>query len=172
MDAIEEGRVQSMNEEVTLEALRKFVEAFNSHDADAVMEFFADDSAYITPRGPNPWGKRLEGKEKVREGVVSRFKGLPDVHFGEDSHWLMGDKAVSRWTMTGTSPSGEKLQVNGVDLLEFRKGKIIVKDSYWKIVLFQTLPHLFSIYHSNADSNAHNQVGSKNETDRNANPNC
>jgi len=36
--------------------------------------------------------------------------------------------------MTGTTTSGEKLKVNGVDLLEFKDGKIIVKDSYWKIV--------------------------------------
>jgi len=123
-----------MTDKVTIETLKKFVDAFNSHDVDAVMEFFAKDCEYITPRGPDPWGKRLRGKQKVREGVVSRFKGLPDVHYGEDSHWLFGDKAVSRWTMTGTTTSGEKLKVNGVDLLEFKDGKIIVKDSYWKIV--------------------------------------
>jgi ketosteroid isomerase-like protein len=123
-----------LNEKITLKTLRKFVEAFNSHDVDAVMEFFHENCVYITPAGPKPWGKRLEGKEKVREGVISRFEGLPDVHYGKDSHWLLGDKAVSKWTMTGTTPSGDKLAVNGVDILEFKDGKIIVKDSYWKIV--------------------------------------
>jgi len=30
--------------------------------------------------------------------------------------------------------TGEHVQVRGVDLLEFRDGKIIKKDSYWKII--------------------------------------
>jgi ketosteroid isomerase-like protein len=36
--------------------------------------------------------------------------------------------------LTGTSVSGEHLEVRGVDLLEFVDGKITRKDCFWKIV--------------------------------------
>ena len=74
------------------------------------------------------------GKAAVREGLATRFAGIPNVHFGEDRHWVAGDLAVSTWLLTGTTQAGEQIGVRGVDLLEFRDGKIIKKDSYWKIV--------------------------------------
>jgi hypothetical protein len=40
----------------------------------------------------------------------------------------------SEWTLTGTTPSGDRVEVRGTDHLEFRDGKIIRKDSCWKIV--------------------------------------
>jgi hypothetical protein len=40
----------------------------------------------------------------------------------------------SEWTLTGTTPEGECLEVRGPDHLEFKDDKIVRKDSYWKIV--------------------------------------
>jgi ketosteroid isomerase-like protein len=119
---------------VTTKTLERLLAAFNAHDLDAVMSFFADDCVLEMPRGPDPWGRRLEGREQVREGLASRFAGLPDVHYGDDRHWVAGDRGCSEWLLTGTSPSGEPVEVRGCDLLEFRDGKIVRKDSYWKIV--------------------------------------
>lgn len=118
----------------TVETLKAFLEAFNRHDVDAIMEFFADDCVMDAPRGPDPWGKRLVGKREAREGCNDRFKGLPDAHYGNDRHWVAGNMGFSEWTLTGTTPSGERLEVRGTDHLEFRDGKIISKNSYWKIV--------------------------------------
>ena len=119
---------------VTVETLRQLVAAFNHHDLDAVMSFFADDCVLEMPRGPEPWGQRYVGKAEVRKGLASRFEGLPDVHYSDDEHWVLGDRAVSQWTLTGTTKEGKKIRVRGCDLLQFRNGKIIRKDSYWKIV--------------------------------------
>jgi len=119
---------------VTAHNLKAFLEAFNRHDLDAIMEFFADDCTMDLPRGPDPWGKRMIGKEQVREGCNSRFKGLPDVHYGDDCHWVVGDKGFSEWLLTGTTPDGERIEVRGIDHFEFRAGKVVRKDSYWKIV--------------------------------------
>jgi ketosteroid isomerase-like protein len=41
---------------------------------------------------------------------------------------------VSEWLLTGTAPDGRSIRVRGCDLWEFREGKVIRKDSYWKIV--------------------------------------
>jgi ketosteroid isomerase-like protein len=74
------------------------------------------------------------GKSAVREGLAARFAGLPDVHYGDDDHWVAGDLGVSTWLLTGTTRAGDQVRVRGVDLLAFRDGMIVKKDSYWKIV--------------------------------------
>jgi ketosteroid isomerase-like protein len=123
-----------MSEHATVELLIGFLAAFNRHDLNAIMEYFADDCVFYMPRGAGPRGDRYVGKEAVRAGLAQRFKGIPDVHYGEDQHWACGDFGVSEWTLTGTSVSGQSLRVRGVDLLEFADGKITRKDSFWKIL--------------------------------------
>jgi ketosteroid isomerase-like protein len=120
--------------EITVDTLKKILEAFNRHDLNAIMAFFADDCVLEMPRGPHPWGQRFVGKAEVRGGLASRFAGLPDVHYSRDNHWMCEAKGVSEWTLTGTSPTGERVEVRGCDHFEFRDGKIVKKDSYWKIV--------------------------------------
>ena len=71
---------------VSVDTLKSIAAAFNAHDLDAIMEFFADDCTLEMPRGPEPWGQRFVGKAAVRDGLASRFKGLPDVHYSEDRH--------------------------------------------------------------------------------------
>jgi ketosteroid isomerase-like protein len=119
---------------VTQATLKSFLEAFNRHDLDAIMDYFADGCVLYLPRGASPRGARFEGKAEVRRGLATRFAGLPDVHYADDSHWICGDLGVSEWTVTGTAASGARVEARGVDLLEFRQGKIIRKDSFWKIV--------------------------------------
>ena len=119
---------------VSVDTLRAIADAFNAHDLDAIMGFFSDDCSFDMPRGGEPWGRRLTGKAAVREGFAARFKGLPDVHFGDDRHWVSGDRGVSEWLLTGTAPDGSRVRVRGCDLWEFRDGRVIRKDSYWKIV--------------------------------------
>jgi ketosteroid isomerase-like protein len=118
----------------SVETLEAVADAFNAHDLDAIMEFFAEDCSLDMPRGADPWGQRLVGKAAVRDGLASRFKGLPDVHYGDARHWVSGDFGVSEWLLTGTTHDGRPVRVRGCDHWEFRDGKIVRKDSYWKIV--------------------------------------
>jgi ketosteroid isomerase-like protein len=123
-----------MSAQVTVELLKDFLEAFNRHDLDAIMDCFADDCVFYMPRGAGPRGDRYAGRQEVRAGLAKRFEGIPDVHYGDDRHWVCGDLGVSEWTLTGTSTSGKYIEVRGVDLLEFAEGKVIRKDAFWKIV--------------------------------------
>ena len=116
---------------VTLQAI---LAAFNRHDLDAIMAFFAESCVLEMPRGPRPWGDRHEGRQRVREALASRFAGLPDAHYGQDRHWVCGDFGVSEWTLTGTTPAGRRIEVCGCDHFTFREGLIARKNSYWKIV--------------------------------------
>lgn len=119
----------------TEQALRDLLDAFNAHDLDRIMTFFSEGCVLETPRGPDPWGTRYVGSSAVRDGLASRFAGIPDVHYGDDEHWPCGAHAVSRWLLTGTSTTGEQIRVRGCDLFDIAPdGRIERKDSYWKIV--------------------------------------
>ena len=119
-----------MNEQT----LKRVLAAFNRHDLDAIMSFFTDDCVLNMPRGPAPEGRAAAGKEDVRSLLATRLEGLPDVHYGDDRHFVAGDRGVSEWLLTGTTRGGERVEVRGCDLFEFRGDKISRKDSYWKIV--------------------------------------
>jgi ketosteroid isomerase-like protein len=117
------------------DVMQGLLDAFNAHDLDRIMSFFADDCVLETPRGEEPWGTRFEGRAAVRGGLAQRFDGLPDVHYGDDEHWVCGTHGVSRWLLTGTTPEGRQVRVRGCDLLDFDDdGLVVRKDSYWKIV--------------------------------------
>jgi ketosteroid isomerase-like protein len=123
-----------MSKPVTHVLLEGFLDAFNRHDLDAIMDYFAEDCIFYMPRGEGPRGDRYAGKTAVRAGLAKRFEGIPDVHYGEDRHWVGDNFGVSEWTLTGTTASGRRIEVRGLDFLEFAEGKVTRKDSFWKIV--------------------------------------
>jgi ketosteroid isomerase-like protein len=122
-----------MDIHATLEAL---CEAFNAHDLDRIMALFSDDCVLEMPRGNDPWGSRFKGRRAVRDALAARFDGLPDVHYGDAEHFVDPAAGVgaSKWTLTGTTRQGTKVEVRGCDFYTFRDGKVTAKDSYWKIV--------------------------------------
>ncbi len=124
----------NLQQTVTVETLKQILDAFNRHDLNSIMEFFAEDCSLDFPRGTEFYGQRFIGKAQVREALAGRFKGIPDVHYGDDVHWISGDRGVSEWTLTGTNLAGIQLKVRGCDHWEFSNGKITRKDAYWKIV--------------------------------------
>jgi ketosteroid isomerase-like protein len=126
--------------EVPMSQIRQTLEglcdAFNAHDLDRIMGFFADDCVLEMPRGSQPWGTRSEGKDNVRRALAGRFEGLPDVHYGKALHFVdeAASTGMSKWTLTGTRRDGQRIEVWGCDFYTFRAGKVTRKDSYWKIV--------------------------------------
>lgn len=117
-----------------LTALQGLAAAFNAHDIDGVMSFFAPDCSLDMPRGTEPHGARFEGFDQVKKGIVGRFETTPDVRYSDLEHFVSGICGMSKWLLTGTTLTGEKLRVRGCDFYTFRSGFVIRKDSYWKIV--------------------------------------
>ncbi len=116
--------------------LLELCDAFNAHDLDRIMMLFSEDCILEMPRGSEPWGSRFVGKRDVRQALASRFEGLPDVHYGKAEHFVdaAADTGMTKWLLTGTARDGAKKRVHGCDFYTFRDGKVIRKDSYWKIV--------------------------------------
>ena len=115
-------------------ALHGLAAAFNAHDIDGVMSFFASDSSLDMPRGNEPHGTRFQGIEQVKKGLMGRFVSTPDVHYGDLEHFVSGNCGISKWLLTGTKLNGEKVKVQGCDFYTFRGGHVVRKDSYWKII--------------------------------------
>jgi len=124
-----------MSQTASVDMLREFTATFNCRDLDAVMAYFTEDAVFESPRGSDPWGTRFAGKERVREGLAARFAGLPQLNYGDDDHFVVGNRGASEWTLTGTTTEGERIEVRGCDLWTFRDGLITRKDSYWKMRL-------------------------------------
>ena len=120
------------DDEVTLEFLQTFADAWNRHDLDALMKCMADDCVYETSSGDDVCGTRYAGREAVREGFASVWEMFPDAQWLGAIHFIVRNRGVSEWTFTGTSRDGKKVEVNGCDVFTFRDGKIAVKNSYRK----------------------------------------
>ena len=119
---------------VSMDQLNQILSAFNDHDLDGIMEWFAEDSEFLLAKGTEPHGERFVGKAAIREILGTRFQSMPDIQCRDGESWIMGDKALSEWRVTGTAPTG-RIDCLGCDLWEFRQGKIIKKDTYYKQVV-------------------------------------
>lgn len=122
-----------MQRDEAIQMLRSIAAGFDRHDLDAILEHFADDAVFESPRGPEPWGQRFVGKDEVRGAFAGRLSGIPDVRYQQDDHFVDGDRGASEWTLSGTTTDGERIEVRGCDLWTLRDGKILKKDSYGKI---------------------------------------
>lgn len=124
--------VANVSAEVTEELLDAFADAWNRHDADALMSFMTEDCVFESSTGPDVWGTRHVGRDAVRAGYVDVWKTFPDGHWGNARHFVHGDRGVSEWTFTGTRTDGAYVEVHGCDLFTFRDGKIAIKNSFRK----------------------------------------
>ena len=113
--------------------LKVITMAFDEHDLDGILAHFAADAVFEGPRGPDPWGQRFVGAEAIRDAFAARLSGIPDIRYQQDDHFVDGDRGASEWTLSGTTTSGQGIEVRGCDLWTFRDGKVVKKDSYWKI---------------------------------------
>ena len=117
---------------LSLEYLEEIHEAFNRHDVEAVVSYFAEDGVFNLARGTEPQGRSLRGKAEIRDFLTQRFSTIKDMYWKASAFWYSGNRATSEWVVTATLPSGEKLELHGCDLFEFRGKQIVKKDTYWK----------------------------------------
>ena len=122
-----------MEHDDAIRMLKAIATAFDQHDMDGIIRHFAADAVFEGPRGPEPWGQRFVGLGAVREAFAARFAGIPDIRYQQDDHFVDGDRGASEWTLSGTTTDGQRIEVRGCDLWTFRDGKVVKKDSYWKI---------------------------------------
>ena len=120
------------SEQVTIDVLEAFADAWNRHAVDALMAFMTEDCAFEASAGSEICGTRYVGREAVRAAFNEVWVTFPDAHWGNARHFICGARGVSEWTFTGTHADGAHVEVHGCDLFTFRDGKIALKNSYRK----------------------------------------
>lgn len=122
-----------MDHDDAMAMLKTITTAFDEHDLDGIMAHIADDAVFEGPRGTEAWGTRFVGAAAIRAAFAGRFAGIPDVRYQDDAHFVDGARGASEWTLSGTTTDGERIEVRGCDLWTFRDGRVVKKDSFWKI---------------------------------------
>src|SRR2546430_16538333 len=86
-----------VQEKVTVEFLQAFADAWNRHDADALMQFMTEDCVFESSSGPDVCGTRYEGSRAVRQAFADVWKGFPDAQWLHARHFIDGDRGLSEW---------------------------------------------------------------------------
>lgn len=120
------------SDEVTVEFLQAFADAWNRHDVEDLMSFMTDDCVFESSAGDDACGTRYVGAEAVRRGYAKSWEDFPDAQWNDARHFVNGDRGVSEWVFTDTKADGERTEVAGCDIFTFRDEKIAVKNSYRK----------------------------------------
>ena len=120
-------------DDVTVDTLQEFADAFNAHDVDTLMTFMSKDCVFEISYGPDVCGQRFEGQGAVRTAFASVWGKYPDAQWRRPTHFVAGNRGVSEWTFTGTDKDGSGVEVDGCDIFTFRDGEILIKDSYRKV---------------------------------------
>lgn len=106
----------------SLELANTYFEAWNRHDADAILAVFGGSGTYSDPTTNGP----LAG-QAIADYAKGLWKAFPDLSFEIRSAAQTADnKVVAEWTMTGTNmgefgelpPTQRPISVLGLDVIE------------------------------------------------------
>jgi steroid delta-isomerase-like uncharacterized protein len=121
-----------MGRDMTAHDLAELFDAFNRHDIDVIMSYFADDCVFDAVAGPEVYGSRFQGTKAIRTAFSNVWAAMPDARWDHHSHFVHGDRAVSEWTFSGTNSDGTRIEAEGCDLFTLRDGNIIRKQAFRK----------------------------------------
>ena len=107
-------------------------DAFNNNDIDAVMNFFAEDAVFDHAIGPSPYGKRFIGISEIRNVFSGLFNKVDSIYWETLDCRIAGNKAFCEYRRTARYKDGSEEEFLSVDILTFRGGLIVHKDTYYK----------------------------------------
>jgi steroid delta-isomerase-like uncharacterized protein len=118
--------------------LDRYVERYNAGDLGGVMDLYAEDAVQIMPDGT------YEGWSAVRERLAQELDGFTDLNHTVRSFVEQGDLFADEWTFVGTHtgafrlpdgtelpPTGKKVEIRGMEVVQVRDGKIILNSLYY-----------------------------------------
>lgn len=117
-----------MSDEENKEIVRRYQEAYNNADYDALDDVVAAD--VNTPNMISSVPRGLEGAKLVHQKTLL---GMPDYHTTIEDLIADGDKVVARVSMTGTHtgdfygipPTGRRVNLTGIFIVRIANGKIV-----------------------------------------------
>ena len=113
------------------------MDAWNAHNVDSVMSFYAIEYEGIDVGQATP----EHGPEGKRRAVIRYLRAFPDLHFTTEETIVQGDTVVLSWIARGTHhgpllncpPTARTISVRGVSILEIRGGQIVRGVYNWDV---------------------------------------
>jgi len=133
---------EAMTEEEMIARVERDLEIWNAGNLALVDELYAPEFVshnYAT-------NEEQVGLDALKEGITSTRTAFPDFNLTNDEIIVMGDKTVTRWTMTGTNtgplqasegeltPTGKKVRVSGVTIARRVNEKIVEEWDYFNVL--------------------------------------
>ena len=118
-------------------AIRRYNEAWNDHDLDAIMSMHAPDMVFENHTA----GESAQGDE-VRGHIGAIFETWPDIRFETRRLYVRDGVVTQEWTATAThsntmrrgdlvaEPTGIRVEWHGVDVIPYENGLVKRKDVY------------------------------------------
>ena len=118
--------------------LERYVELYNAGDLDGVMDLYAEDSSQLMPDGT------FEGRSAIHDRLATELAAFSDIAHRYISYVEQGDAFADEFVFVGTHtgpillpdgtevpPTGKRVEVQGMELVRVRDGKIIVDNLYY-----------------------------------------
>jgi steroid delta-isomerase-like uncharacterized protein len=111
--------------------------AWNSHDTEKVLTFYSPDYVGSDVGQAEP----VKGHAGLLVIMERLWKAFPDLHFTITNTVVQGFQVVSVWQAEGTHhgsimnipPTGRRVQVRGVSILEVKDGLIVRGQYIWDL---------------------------------------
>jgi len=113
--------------------LHEALAAWNTGDAERVLEFWSEDCIYHASFGPELMGRSFIGREGACEGIQAFFDRYPGGVFADTEVMVAGTRGAAEWTFRAVGDDGEPFEVRGCDLFEFDGDLIRVKNAFRKV---------------------------------------
>ena len=111
---------------------------FNAGDVEGLVDLYTEDATLVTPFGT------FEGRAAIHEARSRDIAAWPDHAVTRDVIVEQGDTVAAEWTMIATHtgplvmpdgtdlpPTGKRIEIKGMELVQHRDGKIAVHHMYW-----------------------------------------
>ena len=119
----------------------ELMEAWDSHDIDKILSFYADDAFYEdVPNVVNGWATPMRGHQQIRESLIATFDEMSDLRFELVSASSAGDTMVVEWIMTGSHYREIKgdFSIRAVSVIKLDGDKIAAVSDYYDAHLLLT----------------------------------
>ena len=132
-----------LDERFAREFAERYIEAWNSHDAEQIVPLVTGDIVWLDPALPEP----ARGVAEVKEFMRTSWAAFPDLRFTPGPMCLdpHEDSMTWAWRMEGThsgpleppgfAPTGRRIDIDGIDVWDFEEGRLDRYRAYYDMAL-------------------------------------
>jgi len=129
-----------MDVEENLRLMDEYLETFNAHDWEHLMELFSESAVWYYPGSKEP----IRGRDAMRESQAGIVKRYPDIREEKKRAFGQGDWVCIEYAITGTNkgplkrpdgktipPTNKRIRIPFCSVYKFKDGKITECCTYY-----------------------------------------